>query len=161
MHRDGEVTSYIYKNLEESVFATTFLELKSFTSKNLDIKYQFNDILPQFKNEVIYKSNETVKVSKVNTINGDFESNLYVYVFGFQSYGDDFLFFLAERQHIDVSLSKKISRGVGLMLSSKNRMDDFLQTVDYHNSSMIKPKSVDESLQNIFSNKPNISTRRI
>ena len=161
MHRNDELSSSIYKDLNESVFATTFLDLRSYSSKNLDIKLQFNDIRSTFKNEIVYKANETIKVSKVPTPNGEFESCLYVYIFGFQSYNDDFLFFLAERHHIDLALDKKVVRTYGLQLCSKSRSEDFLQTVDFYNTKESKSKPVEEAMMNVFSDRQKVNTRRI
>ena len=67
MHRNNEVHSQIYKDLKESVFAATFLDLRNFKSRNLDIRQQFNNVLPPFQDKIQYEANETIKVSKVKT----------------------------------------------------------------------------------------------
>ena len=161
MHRNNEIHSYIYKSLSESVYATTFLDLRNFKSKNLDIRQQFNNVLPQFKDKIQYEANETIKVSKVQTNNGDFESSLYIYVFNFLDYGDEFLFFLAERQHIDGVLDKKLVRTCGLQICSKDAYEDLLKTVEYHNGKAVHSESVDNTLKQIFPMKENINCRRL
>jgi len=160
-HRNGEIHSFIYKDLSESVFATTFLDLRNFKSRNLDIRLQFNNILPQFREKIQYEANETIKVSKVQTPNGLFESSLYIYVFSFLDYSDEFLFFLAERQHIDVALNKKLVRTSALQISSKDAYEDLIKTIEFHNNKAVKTESVDDSLKTIFQQKQNINFRRL
>jgi len=161
MHRNNEVHSYIYKNLTESVFATTYLDLRDFKSKNLDIRQQFNNILAQFRDKIEYIANETVKVSKVKTDNGEFESSLFLYVFSFTDYEDEFLYFLAERQHIDVVLNKKLVRTCGLQLCSNEAYEDLLTSVEYHNNKAIHKEDLDESLQTLFPEKKKVNVRRL
>ena len=161
MHRNGEVHSHIYKDLSESVFAATFLDLRNYKSKNLDIKLQFNNVLEQFQDKLQYEANETIKVSKVQTRNGEFESCLYIYVFSFLDYSDEFLFFLAERQHIDVVLDKKIVRTCGLQICSNDAYEDLLKTIEYYNGQAAKSEDVNTALKGIFHNKKNINVRRL
>jgi len=158
--KDGEIYSYIYKNLNESVFATTFLDIRNYRSNTLDIQQQFNNILPKFRDSIQYELNETIKLSKIQTPNGDFESSLYIYVFSFLNYGNNFLYFLAERQHIDVALDKKIVRTCGLQICSKDAHEDFLKNVEYHNGKVLNHENLDESLNTLFPGKKNINVRR-
>lgn len=160
--RNHELHSHIYKNVNESVFASTFLDLKNFKSQNLDIINQFNNIQKKFKSKVQYVTNETIKLSKIMTDNGKFESSLYIYVFGIMDYGRDFIFILAERQHIDAALGRKIVRSIGLQLCSNSRYDDLLQTIDYYNTKELSSDTVDHTMNNIFSKKKkNVNERLI
>jgi len=159
MVRENQVHSYIYKELSESAFASTFLELRDFRSNNLDIKLQFNNIQERFRGEIQYISNETVKVSKVKTKSGEFESSLYVYVFGFHDYGDNFLYFLAERQHIDCSLDRKVVRTYGLQLCSNSIYEDFLKKVEFFNGKETKPEGTDAVIDSVFQSKQNKNNR--
>ena len=161
MHRNNEVHSQIYKDLKESVFAATFLDLRNFKSRNLDIRQQFNNVLPPFQDKIQYEANETIKVSKVKTNNGEFESILYIYVFSFLDYEKEFLFFLAERQHIDVSLDKKLVRTCGLQLCSNDAYEDLLQSVEYHNGKALRKENLDEAVHSLFPNKKNVNVRRL
>ena len=68
-----------YKDLKNSLFATTFLDIKDFRSDNLDIRCQFSNILNEFQEKLQYISNESIKLSKVQTDNGTFESLVYLY----------------------------------------------------------------------------------
>jgi len=148
--RNHELHSHIYKNVNESVFASTFLDLKNYKSQNLDIVNQFNNIQKKFKSKIQYITNETIKLSKIITDNGKFESSLYIYVFGITDYGKDFIYILAERQHIDAALGRKIVRTIGLQLCSNSRYDDLLQTIDYYNTKEIADSTVDQAMDNVF-----------
>jgi hypothetical protein len=114
--------------LNDSIFAATFLDLRNYKSGNLDIYQQFNNIHNQFRDKIQYVTNETIKVSKVHTGNGDFKSSLYMYVFSFANYESEFLYFLAERQHIDTALNKKFVRTCALQLCSNDAYEDLLKS---------------------------------
>ena len=94
MSKEHIVNLTIYKDLKQSLFATTFLDIKDYKSDNLDIRCQFSNILSQFKEKIQYISNESIKLSKVQTDNGTFDNLLFLYVFTFTDYSDDFVFIL-------------------------------------------------------------------
>lgn len=116
--RDSKLVVSTYKDLKQSIFSSTFLDIKDFKSENLDIRSQFSNILPDFKEKIQYVSNESIKLSKVQTDNGTFENLLFLYAFTFNDYVDDFLYLLAERQHIDTILNKKIVRTSAIQIST-------------------------------------------
>lgn len=161
MHRNNEIHSQIFKDLRESSFATTFLDLREFKSKNLDIRQQFHNILPQFEDKIQYVANETVKLSKVQTKNGQFESSLYIFVFNFSDYENDFLFFLVERQHIDIVLDKKLVRTCGLQICTNDVHEDLLKMIECYNSDLVKTEKVDDVMKSLFPHKNNIKCRRL
>tara|TARA_R110000824_G_scaffold266054_3_gene454995 strand:- start:314 stop:640 length:327 start_codon:yes stop_codon:yes gene_type:complete len=95
-------------------------------------------------------TNETLKLSKIKTSGGDFESSLFVYVFNFLDYEDDFLYVLTERQHIDTALNKKLVRTCGYQLCTNEAHEDLVQSVGYHNSKLLETENVDKVLDDIF-----------
>ena len=131
--KNGELNSQIYRDLRQSSFASTFLDIRDLKSSNLDIRCQFSNILPNFKDKIQYFSNETIKLSKVQTSNGPFESVLYLYVFGFSDYPDDFIYCLAERQHIDTVIGKKLVRTSAIQISTKDCLENMNKMVSFYN----------------------------
>ena len=153
--RNGEIKSFIFSDLSKSAFATSFLDIRDFRSKNLDIKQQFNNILPDYKDKIHYETNETIKLSKITTVKGKLESCIYVYVFRFTDLGNDFLYCLTERQHIDVVLDKKIVRTNAMQISSNNAYEDVTSLIETSTRRVIESESVD-TLEDCFSDRKNI-----
>lgn len=153
--RDNDIKVFTFYDLSKSAFATSFLDLRDYRSKNLDIKQQFNNILPEFKDRIHYETNETVKLSKVATQKGYLESCLYIYVFKFTDLRNDFLYCLVERQHIDVSLDRKIVRTSAIQISSNNAYEDVISMIDSTNRNVVKTESVD-SIKDVFADRKNI-----
>lgn len=158
--RNNEIKSFIFNDLSKSAFATSFLDIRDFRSKNLDIKQQFNNILPEFKDKIHYETNETVKLSKINAPGGaKLESCLYVYVFRLTDEGNNFLYCLVERQHIDVALDKKIVRTAAIQLSSNECNEDLTSMIESTNRKVIQTESVD-SIKDLFGDRKNINERQ-
>jgi hypothetical protein len=156
--RNGELKSTIYQDLDKSEFATSFLDIRNFRSKNLDIKQQFYNILPEFKDSIHYETNETVKLAKIQTDRGEFESCLYIYVFRYTDFGNDFLYCLVERQHIDVVLNKKIVRTGAIQLCSNDTYEDLTNMVENVNRKYVdRSVDVDSAFSNIFTPRKNIN----
>jgi hypothetical protein len=136
MCREQEVKTQIYKDLNQSSFATTFLDIQNRKTPNLDIKNQFYNVREKHRDKIQYVGNETIKLAKVEGPNNKtFESCLYLYILGFSDHEGEFLYFLAERQHIDVSINKKLVRTSALQVSSKDCLEDMRQMVKYYNGS--------------------------
>ena len=152
-HKNGDIHSNIFKDLTKSSFAVTFLDVRDFRSRNLDIKQQFHNIMPKFQDKIQYQANETLKLSKVKTNGGEFDSTLYLYVFSLIDYGTEFLYFLAERQHIDVVLDKKVVRTCALQLCSKDKYEDLIETVEHYNSEHLQTTTVDDVMKEAFDEK--------
>jgi len=155
--RNGELYSSIYQDLNKSEFATSFLDIRNFKSKTLDIKQQFHNILPDYKDKIHYETNETVKLSKVQTKKGNFESCIYIYIFRYTDFDNDFLYCLAERQHIDVVLDKKIVRTCAIQLASNDSYEDMAMIIEAANRKYVQESSnVDVAFTNVFSSRKNI-----
>lgn len=153
--RNNESKCFIFNDLSKSAFATSFLDIRDFRSKNLDIKQQFNNILPEFKDKIHYETNETVKLSKITTPKGKLESCLYIYVFRLTDYGNDFLYCLTERQHIDVVLDKKIVRTSAIQLSSNGCHEDLTSMIESTNRRVVQIEHTDR-ISDIFTERKNI-----
>jgi len=157
--RNNEMHSSIYQDLSKSEFATSFLDIRNYKSRNLDIKQQFHNILPDFKDKIHYETNETVKLSKVQTSKGNFESCLYLYIFRYTDFDNNFLYCLAERQHIDVVLDKKIVRTCAIQLASNEVYEDMAMIVESVNRKYAKESSdVDTAFSGVFTTRKNIKT---
>lgn len=155
--RNNELHSNIYQDLSKSEFATSFLDIRNYKSKNLDIKMQFHNILPQFKDSIHYETNETVKLSKVQTKNGCYESCLYIYGFRYTNFGENFLYCLAERQHIDIVLDKKIVRTSAIQLCSNEVYEDMAKIIETTNREYISDTvDVESAVSHAFISRKNI-----
>lgn len=149
--RNNEFRSIIYQDLDKSEFATSFLDIRNFKTRNLDIKMQFHNILPIYRDRVQYETNETIKLSKVQTKRGVYESCLYIYVFRYVDFGNNFLYCLAERQHIDIVLDKKIVRTGAIQLCSNEAFEDMAKIVETSNRNFLTAsESVDSAISSVF-----------
>lgn len=157
MAREDKIKSNIFQQLNKSAFAMTFLDLRDYQSKNLDIKQQFHNILPQFQSQIQYETNETIKLSKVQTGDKTFESCIYIYILKFVDYKDDFLFCLAERQHIDVAMNKKIVRTSAVQISTNQCNEDLTSLVEQYNKEFVKKEDI-STISNIFEDRSSISS---
>ena len=155
MSRNGESKFFIFNDLSKSAFATGFLDIRDFRSKNLDIKQQFNNILPDYKDKIHYETNETIKLSKIETPKGKLESCLYIYIFRITDLGNNFIYCLAERQHIDVVLDKKIVRTNAIQLSSNSAYEDLTLMIESSNRRVIQSHGVD-TIDDVFCDRKNI-----
>jgi hypothetical protein len=125
--KDGRAKSIIYKDLKQSSFATTFLDIQDFQSPTLDIKNQFSNIKQDYRDRVQYVTNESIKLAKFPSPHDKsktFESVLYLYTFRFSDYDDNFLYFLAERQHIDQALGRKLVRTMSIQVCTNQCLED-------------------------------------
>jgi len=154
--RNNQSKCFIFTDLCKSAFATSFLDIRDFRSKNLDIKQQFNNILPEYRDKIHYESNETIKLSKIITPKGKLESCLYIYAFRLTDYRNDFLYCLVERQHIDVAMDKKVVRTSAMQLSSNDCYEDLTDMIETSNRRVVQSESSD-SIQDIFSDRKNIN----
>jgi hypothetical protein len=133
MSRNGKVKIQFFRDLSQSDFATTFLDLQDFKGPNLDIRCQFSNIISNHKDKIQYLSNESIKLAKVTTNSGTFKSCLYVYSFSFSDYEGDFIYVLAERQHIDVAMGKKLVRTGAIQIGTIECLDNMTNMVQYYN----------------------------
>jgi len=154
--RNNEIRNIIFQDLSKSGFSTSFLDIRDYKSKNLDIKRQFHNILPAYKDHIHYETNETIKLSKIQIQKGSLESCIYIYVFRITDLGNDFIYCLAERQHIDVVLDKKIVRTCGLQLCSNDAYEDLTTMIESSNRNFVESENIDSLNMDIFAERKNI-----
>ena len=124
---------HIYRDISKSQFCQTFLDIQNKTTEHLDIKNQFYDIQEHHKGKIQYLANETIKVSKVDIGGKSFTSFLYLYLFTIDSYEEEFVYLIAERQHIDIPLEKKIVRTCGVQVCTDQRLQELIKTYNFDN----------------------------
>jgi len=128
----------MFKNLETSKFCDVFLKLHNYRGDNLDIINQFDSIKEEYQVDVINKINESIILSKIKYNDKIFYSNVLIYGLTITAYEKEFLFLIAERQHIIAKLKKKIVRTTAIQLSTSQSLkilDEFYD--DYKKSSNI------------------------
>lgn len=122
----------MFKNLEASKFCETFLQLHNYRKSTLDISNQFDKIKPEYYGDLMFVFNESLTLSKVEVQDRTFYDSLNIYGFTLNSYINEFLFVLAERQNIVKRLGKKIVRTSGLQIATKPALE---MLDDYHEES--------------------------
>ncbi len=118
----------MFKNLESSRFAETFLELHNYRNANLDISNQFQDIRSEYYHDANIIFNETINVSKVDIGDKVLFDTLTLYGMTISAYSNEFIFIIAERQNIAKKISKKIVRTTALQIAttpSLTLLDEF------------------------------------
>ena len=134
----------------------SFLDLRSYRSKNLDIINQFNNILPEYRDRIQYETNETCKLSKISTTKGNLESCLYIYIFKIIDFGNNFLFCLTERQHIDTQLDRKVVRTSAIQISSNQAYEDVASMVESSNRKITNKSQSIDNVKDFFGDKENV-----
>lgn len=114
----------LYLDIKDSIFTNVFLDITNSQCHNLDIKNQFNGIKESWKHKIYYISNESISLQVIKNDNGDknFYSMLYIYLLTLDDSEKDFVFIIAERQHIDKINNKKIVRSCGAQLATKDKL---------------------------------------
>ncbi len=159
-YKRGDITCYLFPDITKSSIASTFLDTRDMKNRTLDIKQQFHDIKREFKDRIQYECNETIKVSQVRINQNNLISGLYIYSFRFPDFGNDFVYVLAERQHIDVIMKKKIVRTAAVQLATNEVHEDLLDMIQQYNQQFLnKEKSIDDVIDNndIFVDRPGIA----
>jgi len=110
----------MFKNLRTSKFCETFINLHDYKKTNLDIVNQYDSIKDEYKTEVNLFINETINMSKVEVEGKTFFDVLTIYGFTMNTYSNEFIYLIAERQNIVRKLSKKIVRTTGIQISTTN-----------------------------------------
>jgi hypothetical protein len=113
----------MFKNLESSKFCETFLQLHNYRKNTLDILNQYKSIKPEYYQEVSFIMNETITLSKIEVEEGRFLFDLLnIYGFTLNSYTNEFIFILTERQNIVKKLGRKIVRTSGIQISTSSAL---------------------------------------
>lgn len=133
-HDDQGVIVNMFKNLESSKFSETFLELHNYRKNTLDILNQFKAIKADYFHEVSFILNETLTLSKVEI---DEDRTLFdclnIYGFTLNSYLNEFIYIITERQNIVKKLNRKIVRTSGIQIATSSALK---MLNEYHQESL-------------------------
>ncbi len=159
----------MFKNLESSKFCETFLELHNYRSDNLDITNQFNRVKDDYYKDVVFTLNESVTLSKLEDSGKTFYNTVMFYGLSIAGYENEFLFLIAERQHIVAKLKKKMVRTTGVQLAtskSSEILDEFhrefitskINKATYapiiDNTKILNLSEVDKQLEDEYNGRP-------
>lgn len=108
----------MFKNLEQSKFCETFIELHNYRKNTLDISNQFSKIKDDYTHDISLIVNESITLSKIELYDKDVYDTLNIYGFTMNSYNDEFHFIIAERHNILKRLGKKLVRTSGLQIAT-------------------------------------------
>ena len=128
----------MFKNLESSKFCETFLELHNYRKSTLDILNQFKCIRPEYYHEVSFLINESIVLSKVEIGDRELYDCLNIYGFTLNTYMNEFIFLLTERQNIVRKFSRKIVRTSGLQIATSQALN---MMNDYHDEKITSGKA--------------------
>jgi len=120
----------MYKNLSSSKFCETFLSLHNYKKETLDIVNQFENVKPEYYNEVNFILNETLTLSKINLEDRELFDKVTIYGFTLSAYVNEFVFLIAERQNIVRRLRRKIVRTTALQIATTpalSLLEDFYE----------------------------------
>ena len=120
----------MFKNLEQSKFCETFIDLHNYRKSTLDISNQYDKIKDDYTHDVSIVLNESIILSKVELYDKDVFDKLNIYGFSLNSYIDEFIFIVTERHNVLKRLGKKIVRTSGLQISTTPALD---LLDEYHN----------------------------
>jgi len=113
----------MFKNLEQSKFCETFVDLHNYRKNTLDISNQYEKIKDEYTHDISMVLNESIVLAKVELYDKDIFDTLNVYGFTLNSYVDEFLFIITERHNVLKRLGKKIVRTSGLQISTTPALD--------------------------------------
>lgn len=108
----------MFKNLEQSKFCETFINLHNYRKKTLDISNQYDKIRDEYTHDISLFFNESIVLSKIELYDKDVFDTLNIYGFTMNSYIDEFIFIIAERHNVLKRLGKKIVRTSGLQIAT-------------------------------------------
>jgi len=137
---DGQgIKVNMFKNLESSKFCETFIELHNYRKSTLDIFNQFKNIKPEYYHEISFILNETINLSRVEIYEDKtlFDC-LNIYGFTLNSYLNEFIFIITERQNIVKKLNRKIVRTSGIQIATSQAIK---MMNDYHSESLVSGKA--------------------
>jgi len=113
----------MFKNLEQSKFCETFIDLHNYRKNTLDISNQYEKIKDDYTHDVSLHLNESVVLSKVELYDKEVFDTLNVYAFVLNSYIDEFIFIITERHNVLKRLGKKIVRTSGIQIATTPALD--------------------------------------
>lgn len=128
----------MFKNIESSKFCETFLELHNYRKNTLDILNQFKCVKPEYFHEISFVLNESINLSKIEIEDKTLFDCLNIYGFTLNSYQNEFIFLITERQNIVKKIGRKIVRTSGIQIATTQAVR---MLNDYHKESMTAGKA--------------------
>lgn len=154
----------IFFDLDKSLFAKSFLDLKNFHTNCLDIKNQYNTILPQHKGIITCDFSEKLVCSstKVSWDRYPQENSLLINLFRLSLYEQDFFYVLTQRQVIDNILGKKIIRTSGYQIEN-DVSRKYLSTASrkYNTSQAIQKQNCEDAMRSLFTNEKKVNNKQV
>lgn len=154
----------IFFDLDKSLFAKSFLDLKNFHTNCLDIKNQYNTILPQHKGIISCDFSEKLVCSstKVSWDRYPQENCLLINLFRLSLYEQDFFYVLTQRQVIDTILGKKIIRTSGYQIEN-DISRKYLSTASrkYNTSQAIQKQNCEDAMRSLFTNEKKVNNKQV
>lgn len=156
-------SSIIFFDLNKSLFAKTFLDLKNFSTNNIDIKNQYSSIYSQHRDIVSreFYENIVLDTTKVSWHNQLQDNSIKLNIFRLSLYESDFLFLLCERQLIDPVLGKKIIRTSGYQLSNDNAIKYINSISSKYNTSVVKKQTTEAVMRSIFEDEKKSNNKKM
>jgi len=135
----------MFKNVESSSFAETFLNLHNYKSNSLDIINQFKEIKSEFVNDIAFILNENIILSKIVIQDKELYDQIVIYGLTLTSYSNEFIFILTERQNIISKLKKKLVRTSALQIATSNSLGIIDEFKHYYRESKNIYTTIDKS----------------
>lgn len=156
-------SSIIFFDLNKSLFAKTFLDLKNFNTNNIDIKNQYSSIYSQHRDIVSreFYENIVLDTTKVSWHNQLQDNSIKLNIFRLSLYESDFLFLLCERQLIDPVLGKKIIRTSGYQLSNDNAIKYINSISSKYNTSVVKKQTTEAVMRSVFADEKKSNNKKM
>jgi len=120
-----------FKNIALSKFANNILDLHNYKNKHIDILNQYIDIKDKYKNEIRNNITENIYLSKY-TINEDKDiyESLTLYGFCLNTFPWEYIYIIAERQHIVKKMEKKFVRSTAMQIGVSNSLEFLDQLIN-------------------------------
>jgi hypothetical protein len=108
----------MFKNIEAAKFCDIFIGLHNFKKETLDIVNQYDNIKPDYTEDVVMVLNETITMSKIQLQDRDVFDTMNLYGFTILPYVEEYFFLIAERHSIMKKFGKKVVRTIGLQIAT-------------------------------------------
>jgi hypothetical protein len=163
LSKDNLVKTSVYLDLKQSSFAKTFLDIKDMKTSRLKIENQFSNIKAEYRDRIQYLGNESIKLFKVESAGKELQPALYLYMFTMADYEKEFIYLVAERHHIDVTINKKIVKSASLQIATPEALEDLRGIVKFYNGyeeeeQKSKPRKSNKNIMDdiLSSNEPSV-----
>ena len=154
----------IFFDLDKSLFAKSFLDLKNFHTNSLDIKNQYSGILPQHKGIIECDFSEKIVCNSTKVTWDRFpqENSLTINLFRLSLYEQDFFYVLTQRQVIDNILGKKLVRTSAYQIETEiSRKYLSSASKKYNTSQVIEKQNCEDAMRSLFADDKKKNTKQI